>query len=124
MSEDGITEARLRALVEAFYAKVRQDPTLAPIFGAAVEDWPEHLDRLQAFWSSVMLTSGRYKGNPLAAHTPLNFDESAFDVWLGLWRETTAELFAPAEAAALNARAERIAESLKLALFFRLPPKG
>lgn len=119
-----ITEAALHQLVERFYAKVRQDPVLAPIFEPAVGDWSEHLERLQAFWSSVMLTSGRYKGNPMAAHAPLKFDESAFEVWLGLWRETTAELFDATDAAALNARAERIAESLRLALFFRLPAKA
>lgn len=119
-----ISEASIRLLVERFYSKVRQDPALAPIFESAVGDWSEHLERLQAFWSSVMLTSGRYKGNPLAAHAPLKFEESAFEAWLGLWRETTAELFDATDAAALNARAERIAESLRLALFFRLPAKA
>ena len=41
---------------------------LGPIFNNAIADWPEHLEKLTAFWSSVMLTSGRYKGNPMAAH--------------------------------------------------------
>ena len=73
-----------------------------------------------------MLTSGRYKGQPVPAHmrhmpaiTP-----ALFERWLGLWRETTAELMAPDAAAALQEKAGRIAESLQLAMFFRLPPKG
>jgi hemoglobin len=36
-----------------------------------------------------------------------------------LWRETAAELFAPPIAERFRDKAERIAESLKLALFFR-----
>ena len=63
-----ITEERLAALVPAFYARVRNDPLIGPLFNAAVHDWAEHLEKLTAFWSSVMLTTGRYKGSPMAAH--------------------------------------------------------
>ena len=55
LSEDG-----LAALVEAFYARVRADAQLGPVFDGAIDDWPEHLEKLAAFWSSIMLTSGRY----------------------------------------------------------------
>ena len=58
----GVDEAGLTALVDRFYAKVRSDVQLAPVFEGAVGDWPAHLEKLSAFWSSVMLTSGRYKG--------------------------------------------------------------
>tara|TARA_A100001391_G_scaffold201546_1_gene188842 strand:+ start:14334 stop:14567 length:234 start_codon:yes stop_codon:yes gene_type:complete len=43
-----------------------------------------------------------------------------FGRWLTLWANTTDELMAPDAAAALQAKAARIAESLKLAMFFRL----
>ncbi len=56
-----ITEEALGRLVERFYAKVRSDALLGPVFDRAIADWPEHLERLQNFWSSVMLTSGRYR---------------------------------------------------------------
>ena len=68
MRRDTITEASLGQLVDTFYARVRRDPLIGPVFNNAIDDWPDHLDRLQAFWSSVMLTSGRYKGRPLPAH--------------------------------------------------------
>ncbi len=120
MSTEAITEEGLAALVEAFYARVRSDPMLGPIFDGAIADWPEHLDKLQAFWSSVMLTTGRYKGKPLPAHvrhadaiTP-----DTFARWLSLWRQTTGELLAPAAAAAMQDKAERIAESLMLGIRF------
>ena len=120
---DGIDEARLERLVDAFYARVRADPELGPIFNDAIADWPEHLDRLTAFWSSVMLTSGRYKGQPVPAHRKHvdRITPALFDRWLMLWKTTTQELMSPAAAAALQDKATRIAESLQLALFFRMP---
>ncbi|HEX8469018.1 MAG TPA: group III truncated hemoglobin [Allosphingosinicella sp.] len=115
-----ITEEALGRLVERFYAKVRRDPLLGPVFIAAVEDWPEHLERLQAFWSSVMLTSGRYKGRPLPAHLKHGaaMTDERFSRWLALWEETTAELFAPEAAAELQLKARRIGESLSLGIRF------
>ncbi len=121
----GIDEAGLERLIEAFYARVRADAALGPIFNDAIGDWPEHLDKLAAFWSSVMLTSGRYKGQPLPAHRKHQhrLTPALFARWLALWAETTDELMAPDAAAALQAKAARIAESLQLALFFRLDPQ-
>jgi hemoglobin len=115
----------LKIVVDLFYDKVRRDSILGPLFNHAVADWPEHLEKLHAFWSSVMLTSGRYKGSPMAAHLRHAgaIEPPMFDRWLQLWRETAREHLAPADAAAIIAKAERIAESLKLALFFRIGPE-
>jgi hemoglobin len=117
-----IDEAALARLVDAFYARVRADAELGPIFNRAIEDWPEHLGKLTSFWSSVMLTSGRYKGQPVAAHLRHrdSITPELFGRWLALWGETARELMAPEAAAALEEKAGRIAESLQLALFFRL----
>jgi len=60
-----ISEENICQLVDAFYTKVRADEALAPIFDRAIQDWGPHLNKMYAFWSSVMLTTGRYKGNPL-----------------------------------------------------------
>ena len=117
-----IDEAGLERLVHAFYARVREDAELGPIFNAAIADWPEHLGKLTAFWSSVMLTSGRYKGQPVPAHLKHRdrITPALFARWLALWGETARELMSPGAAAALEAKAARIAESLQFALFFRL----
>jgi truncated hemoglobin YjbI/tellurite resistance-related uncharacterized protein len=103
---------------------VRDDASLGPVFGAAVENWPEHLEKLGAFWSSVMRTTGRYKGSPMGAHLrhAAAIEPAMFDRWLALWRETAAQELAAEHAAAVVEKAERIAESLKLALYFRLEP--
>lgn len=119
-----IDEVALERLVAAFYARVRADAELGPIFDDAVEDWPEHLEKLVAFWSSVMLGSGRYKGQPVPAHAKHRnrITPALFERWLAIWKQATAELMAPDAAAALQSKATRIAESLQLALFFKLEP--
>jgi len=51
-----------------------------------------------------------------------------FEPWLTLFNETSGELFDDRLARKFGAKAERIAESLKLALFYRpdrpSPPRG
>lgn len=117
-----LTEAAIVRLVDAFYGKVKGDPVLGPIFDEAIgaEGWPMHLAKMYAFWSSVMLTTGRYKGNPMAAHMAVQgIEEPMFERWLTLFGETAGELFAESEAALFRLKARRIADSLKLGLFFR-----
>lgn len=124
ISDDpALDDSMIAAVIDEFYARVRRDPILGPVFDGAVADWGDHLRKLADFWSSVMLRSGRYKGNPVAAHmrqasliTPAMFDR-----WLTLWSEVTLELLPETAARAMQARAALIAESLKLAMFFRLP---
>ena len=119
-----IDDAALERLIPIFYDRVRDDPELGPVFNDAIDDWPEHLDKLVSFWSSVMLTSGRYKGSPMVAHLKhrTRITPELFDRWLALWAITTDEAMAPDAAAALQAKAARISESLQLALFFKLDP--
>lgn len=119
-----ISEDQLQRLIPRFYARVRDDALIGPVFNSAIADWTHHLEKLVAFWSSVMLTSGRYKGNPVAAHLKHlpTITPPMFDRWLTLWTEVTGEMLPAPAAAALQGKAARIAESLRLALYFRLPP--
>jgi hemoglobin len=116
-------EASLPALLVRFYARVRADAQLGPVFNDAVKDWDHHLTLLVDFWTSVILGSGRYKGNPMQAHMrhgDRNTSEM-FERWLAIWAETTNEMVSPAVAIALQVKAARIAQSLDLGLNFRLP---
>ena len=115
-------EAALPALLERFYARVRADAELGPVFNDAVEDWGHHLATLADFWSSVMLTSGRYKGNPMAVHLRHadRIPSELFGRWLAIWTETTSEMMSLPVAAVMQAKAARIAQSLDAALHFRL----
>ena len=114
------THAQLRTLIDAFYERVRADERLGPIFAAHVSDWEAHSERLTDFWSSLMLGSGRYKGNPFAMHQPFagHLDVALFERWLELWALTTAEQFPEDLAAEFQRKARRVAESLKAGLLF------
>jgi hemoglobin len=114
------THAELRALIDAFYARVRADARLGPIFEAHVEDWDAHSERLTDFWSSLMLGTGRYKGNPFGMHQPFagELDVALFDRWLALWTDATEAAFAPELATLFQLKARRVAESLKAGLLF------
>ena len=116
-----VSEYAIRQLVDAFYTKVRLDPELAPIFARAIPgDWQPHLTKMYAFWSSVMLTTGRYKGNPVVKHLVIpGIQPGLFERWLALFNETCGELFDDGVSEEFRAKAVRIAESLKLALFYR-----
>ena len=124
VSHPEFDEAQLEALIPIFYQRVRDDALIGPVFDGGIADWDLHLDKLIAFWSSVMLTSGRYKGSPMAAHLKHRGEITAemFDRWLALWTEVTNDLLPGAAATALQGKAARIAESLKLALYFRIEP--
>jgi len=118
---DHVSEDGIRRLVDAFYVKVRLDPELAPIFARAIPgDWGPHLTRMYAFWSSVMLTTGRYKGNPVIKHMVIpGIRPPLFERWLALFDEACRELFDDGISALFRARAARIAESLQFAVFHR-----
>lgn len=116
---ESLTDDRIAVLVRRFYAKAREDAELGPVFTAAIADWEAHLEHLTRFWSAVMLGTARFSGNPMAVHGRHPITPGMFDRWLELWAETTDELFGPALAGEFQTRAERIAESLKLGLFFK-----
>lgn len=115
---DTITRDALAGLVRLFYARVRADEQLGPVFERAVHDWDEHLDKLTEFWSAVTLGTRNFKGSPVQAHQAQSayIKPGMFDRWLALWERTTGECFAPEPAADLQAKARRIGRSLQLAL--------
>jgi len=112
----GIDEAMIDRLIRGFYARARHDPLIGPVFEGRVHDWEAHFARMRDFWSSVALMSGRYHGQPMAAHLPLPIDTPHFDRWLELFAATAREICPPAAAAHFIERAHRIADSLELGI--------
>lgn len=117
--QGAVSEADIRRLVEAFYAEVRRDPELAPVFETVIgPDWGPHLEVMCRFWSGVMRMSGRYKGKPLQVHRALpGLTPAHFGRWLGLFRATAARTQRPVPAALFIQRAERIAATLQQGIF-------
>ena len=109
-----LDEAGLATLVGRFYARVRVDPELGPVFDAAVHDWPAHEALLVDFWTSVALGTRRYRGNPMAVHRGVpGIDAAHFQRWLELWRQTAADVLDADGATAMTVHAERIGRSLR-----------
>lgn len=116
-----IDEEMVHGLVHAFYGRIRADAELGPIFERVIGgNWDVHLAKMCDFWSSVMLMSGRYKGNPMLAHMRLKTVRPAhFERWLALFGETARAVCPPEAAQLFVGRAENIARSLQLGMFFR-----
>jgi hemoglobin len=115
-AETRITEAQISSLVDSFYAKVRRDVEIGPVFNQAVEDWDAHLALLKDFWSTVLLTTGRYKGDPMMTHLKLPIVQEHFARWLELFEETAKEVLPVGLAAIVLSKAERIAVNFKLGI--------
>jgi hemoglobin len=115
-AETGIDAAMIERLVRGFYARVPQDPVIGPVFTARITDWEPHLQRMCAFWASVVLMTGDYHGQPMRLHLPLPIDANHFDRWLMLFEATARELCPPAAADLFVDRARRIGESLELGI--------
>ena len=117
----GINDDYIDLLVESFYQRIREHPILGPIFNDAIGDnWPHHLAQMKNFWASVTMNMGRYSGQPVPAHKKHlgSIQKWHFSIWLGLFGQTLDETGATPEAKDyFMERAERIAESLQLALF-------
>lgn len=121
-----IDAALISDLVDQFYGHVRLDPMLGPIFDAEIGDgWDAHLAKLKSFWRSVMLQEGSYSGRPMPAHMKLKgLTPEHFQRWLALFGQTLGEIGASdAAAEALMDRANRIAHSFQLNIFYN-PRQG
>jgi hemoglobin len=121
INERRISEQEISELVDRFYAKVQLDPEIGPIFNEKIQNWPAHLALLKNFWSTVLLTSTRYKGNPMLTHLQLPLQPAHFRRWLELFRETAGETLSPEHAQIIITKSERIAVNFQAALAARGP---
>ncbi len=106
-------ETEVAELVTSFYAKVRDDAVLGPIFERHIADWNLHMPKMIAFWSAALCGSKNYRGNPMVVHRALpDLTYSMFERWLDLFHESASVL----ENRAMTERAvelsQRIAQSL------------
>ncbi|MEO8857772.1 MAG: group III truncated hemoglobin [Burkholderiaceae bacterium] len=107
------TDAEVAAMVHAFYADVRRDEVLGPIFERHVENWDHHLAKLVDFWTSILRGTGRFSGAPMPKHAVLpNLTAELFQRWLDLFKVTTAVQPNHAMGERAHAVAQRIAQSL------------
>ena len=110
----GIDAAYISSFVDRFYARIREDELLGPIFATRIADWPAHLEQMKRFWRSVLHNSGEFNGSPMRKHVAIDgLDEHHFTRWLTLFRETLRDGETNGEATdQVGNKARTIAESL------------
>jgi len=112
-------------LVRTFYARVREDEVLGPIFNGIITDWETHLEKLTDFWNGNLFffVKTKYTGDPKTAHQRM--DEAIghsttmehFGRWINLWIETVDELYEGEKAALAKNQARKMATFLFLKIF-------
>lgn len=117
-----LNRTSISTLVRDFYADIRRDSLLQPVFDGAIgANWEAHLERMVDFWCSVMLSSAEFKGNVYGKHMQLQGIEAEhFRRWLDLFEAHVRRLFEPETAEAFLAAARRIAASLQYGYFGRV----
>ncbi len=112
-----ISAAQIDAVTSAFYAQVRNHPTLGPIFASHVTDWPSHEAKIAGFWRNAILLERSYAGNPMQAHkSAQNVHAEHFPVWLGLFDEVLQQELPADTATAWSHLAHRIGRGLQMGL--------
>lgn len=116
-------------LVRTFYAKVREDELIGPIFNDRITDWETHLERLTDFWETNLCFVRNYKGDPLAVHVQVDkanegaITQEHFGRWLQLWFSTIDEYFVGDNAAIAKNRARNMSTHLFMKMYAARKPE-
>lgn len=107
----------VKLLVDNFYAKVRDNALLSPIFNHVIkENWPAHLAKMYSFWQTLLLDTPAYSGSPFLKHAKLPIGKEHFDTWISLFNETIDEHFVGEKAEEAKWRAARMSEMFQYKL--------
>ncbi len=105
-------EAALRTLLTDFYARARVDDLLGPVFETHVEDWEAHLDRVTAFWVTLLGGGAVWRGHLNEVHAGLGLRGLHLARWLALFGDSARAHLSPGAAALLTSRAEAMGARL------------
>lgn len=117
-----VSAAEIDRLVASFYADIRRDPMLSPVFFEAIGHdpvaWRVHEARIAGFWrNALQIERGAYDGNPMRVHRTLpGIRPQHFERWLELFAIAAGRVLEPAQAQAIHALATRIGQGLKMAV--------
>ncbi|TXD37451.1 group III truncated hemoglobin [Lujinxingia vulgaris] len=108
--------ADINLMVQTFYAQVRDDEELGPIFERRIDSWPEHLERMVFFWRAVLRSEPTFtmseRGAPPVLHWGMEeVERHHYQRWLSLFSEVVEGIFEPDDAEQVFEAASRIAEA-------------
>ncbi|MGB0882674.1 MAG: group III truncated hemoglobin [Vicingaceae bacterium] len=113
------SRADVEKLVNIFYAKIRKDDLLGPIFNKHIPEdkWPSHLSKLADFWETNLFGIAKFKGSPSQKHVEVDrgldykVEQTHFGQWLNLWFQTIDELFVGERAVKAKEASRRMASA-------------
>lgn len=112
-----LTADQIDTVVRKFYAAVRQDPDLAPVFANHIHDWAEHENKIASFWRNAILREWSYAGNPMQKyHAAGDVKPEHFPIWLGLFDDVLHAELPPHLAQEWSRLAHRIGQGLSYGL--------
>jgi hemoglobin len=106
-------------LVERFYKKLLNDPSISYLFtDIAKINLEHHLPILVDFWDMVLFGSDTYRKNAMQPHMKINqlsaFKKEHFVIWLGYFNQTVDELFKGEVAEMAKQRAASVATMMQV----------
>lgn len=105
----------VKLLVDEFYAEIRRDTLLAPIFNGVIGDrWSAHLAKMYTFWQTVLLGERTYSGSPFVPHASLPVDSFHFERWVGIFNIVVDRNFKGALADEAKWRARQMAAMFEM----------
>lgn len=85
----------IKQMVNSFYANVRKDELIGPIFNDKLLDrWEPHLQKMYGFWQTILFDVRAYSGMPFPPHKQLPVDKTHFDRWIAIFNTTIDAQFA------------------------------
>ncbi|MBE8715365.1 group III truncated hemoglobin [Sphingobacterium hungaricum] len=85
--------ADIRLFVDTFYARIRKDDLIGPIFTERIGDkWAIHLEKMYTFWETILFEQKTYFGAPFLPHATMNLEPHHFQRWISIFESTLHEL--------------------------------
>lgn len=115
--KDITTPDDIKHLVDTFYAKVREDALLSPVFALRIgAHWGPHLEIMYKFWNMAIFGMRDYTGHPFSKHITLPLEGEHFERWLHLFYETLDDNFQGQTADDTRRKAGGIAQTFQAKL--------
>lgn len=117
-----ITHENIKILMDKFYADIRSNKDLGPIFenriGIDAKNWEAHKEKISRFWRQMLLGENVFDGQPLKKHLDLPpFPREHFNVWLNLFSACLYQIYTPEVAKSILMKAEMIAQRFQIAIY-------
>lgn len=122
--------SNIKELVTRFYATIKKDELLGPIFLQMLptdEIWASHLEKLTDFWKTNLFHVIKFEGNPMEAHqrtdkkSEFSITQDHYYHWLMIWNITIDGLFEGEKAELAKEKARRMSTHLYLNMWKHKP---